>query len=117
MPPPRNHATTPPRNHAIKGQRPREWPRGETLLLQDVFARNVRSCPKCSQLPGTFAAFSKNWTKRTTIGQVSSITQRDGVLLQLEVADVRCLVSISKPGVQRFARGVRAKWAIKNLLH
>jgi predicted transposase YbfD/YdcC len=53
------------------------------------------------------------WDGLASIGQVVSITQREGK----EVADVRYYISSLKPHVTRFADAVRGHWGIENSLH
>jgi predicted transposase YbfD/YdcC len=66
-----------------------------------------------SPLPEGLRPLANDWTKLTTIGQVISITWRDGK----ECSDVRYFISSLKPGVKRFAQAVRGHWAIENSLH
>lgn len=64
-------------------------------------------------LPKALQPFVSDWAKLSTIGQVISITQRNGK----ECSDVRYFISSLKPGVKRFAQAVRGHWAIENSLH
>jgi predicted transposase YbfD/YdcC len=66
-----------------------------------------------SPLPESLRAFAQDWSELKTIGQVVSITQRDGK----ECSEVRYYISSLRPGVQRFAEAVRGHWAIENSLH
>ncbi len=64
-------------------------------------------------LPKSLEPLAAGWEGLATIGQVISITERDG----REVSDVRYYLSSLKPGVKRFAEAVRSHWAIENSLH
>lgn len=64
-------------------------------------------------LPDELKPLAKGWTGLATIGQVVSITERDGK----ETSDVRYYLSSLGPGVKRFANAVRGHWAIENSLH
>jgi len=64
-------------------------------------------------LPDAIKPLAAGWRGLTTIGQVVSITQRDGK----ETSEVRYYLSSLKPGVKRFAEAVRGHWAIENSLH
>lgn len=64
-------------------------------------------------LPNEMKRIAKEWKGLTTIGQVISITHRDG----RETSDVRYYLSSLKPGVKQFARAVRGHWGIENSLH
>ena len=64
-------------------------------------------------LPEKLRPFLKNWEKLTTIGQVISLTERDGK----ECSEVRYYISSLKPGVKRFSQAVRGHWGIENSLH
>jgi len=64
-------------------------------------------------LPEELKHFAEDWPGLTTIGQVISITEREGK----ECSDVRYYVSSRKPGVKRFAHAVRSHWGIENCLH
>ncbi len=54
-----------------------------------------------------------NQEKLTTLGQVISLTERDGK----ECSEVRYYISSLKPGVKRFSQAVRGHWGIENSLH
>lgn len=64
-------------------------------------------------LPASLQPLAGGWEGLTTIGQVVSITERDGK----EVSEVRYYLSSLPPGVKRFADAVRGHWAIENSLH
>ena len=64
-------------------------------------------------LPETMRPFVKAWEKLTTLGQVISLTERDGQ----ECSEVRYYISSLPPGVKRFAQSVRGHWGIENSLH
>lgn len=64
-------------------------------------------------LPESIKPLAEGWKGLKTIGQVVSITQRDG----RETSEVRYYLSSLKPGVKRFAEAVRGHWAIENSLH
>lgn len=64
-------------------------------------------------LPAALRPFAQDWKGLKTIGQVISITWRDGK----ECSDVRYFISSLKPSVKRFALAVRSHWSIENSLH
>ncbi|TWT35241.1 hypothetical protein KOR34_01290 [Posidoniimonas corsicana] len=64
-------------------------------------------------LPEGIKPLAKDWKGLTTIGQVVSITERDGK----ETTDVRYYLTSLKLGVKRFARAVRGHRGIENSLH
>jgi predicted transposase YbfD/YdcC len=64
-------------------------------------------------LPEGVKPLARQWKGLTTIGQVISITERDGK----ETSDVRYYLCSLKPGVKRFATAVRGHWGIENSLH
>jgi predicted transposase YbfD/YdcC len=64
-------------------------------------------------LPEGLKPLAAGWEGLTTIGQVVSITERDGK----ETSEVRYYLSSLPPGVKRFAEAVRGHWAIENSLH
>lgn len=64
-------------------------------------------------LPEALHSFTEQWKGLTTIGQVISVTQRDGK----ESIETRYYLSSLKPGVKRFAQAVRGHWGIENSLH
>jgi len=66
-----------------------------------------------SPLPEGLKPLTRGWKGLTTIGQVISVTERDG----RETSEVRYYLSSLKPGVKRFAEAVRGHWAIENSLH
>lgn len=66
-----------------------------------------------SPLPRALEPLAKEWKGLKTIGQVVSITERDGK----ETSEVRYYLSSLPPGVKRFAEAVRGHWAIENSLH
>jgi predicted transposase YbfD/YdcC len=64
-------------------------------------------------LPASIKPLVAGWKGLKTIGQVVSITERDGK----ETSEVRYYLSSLSPGVKRFAEAVRGHWAIDNSLH
>ena len=56
---------------------------------------------------------AREWEGLRAIGQVISITERDGK----QTSEVRYYLSSLKPSVKRFARAVRSHWSIENSLH
>jgi predicted transposase YbfD/YdcC len=64
-------------------------------------------------LPDSLQPLAEGWEGLMTIGQVVSITERDG----RETSEVRYYLSSLKPGVKRFAEAVRGHWSIENSLH
>jgi predicted transposase YbfD/YdcC len=64
-------------------------------------------------LPEELKHFADEWPGLTTIGQVISITERDGK----ECSQARYYLSSLKPGVKRFAHAARSHWGIENCLH
>jgi len=64
-------------------------------------------------LPEGLKSLAKGWKGSTTIGQVISITHRDGK----ETSEVRYYLCSLKPGVKRFAAAVRGHWGVENSLH
>ena len=64
-------------------------------------------------LPAELKPLAKGWKGLATIGQVVSITERDGK----ETSEVRYYLSSLKPSVKRFAEAVRGHWGIENSLH
>jgi len=66
-----------------------------------------------SPLPESMRALAQDWSELKTIGQVVSITKRDGK----ECSEVRYYISSLPPGVKRFAEAVRGHWGIENSLH
>ncbi len=66
-----------------------------------------------SPLTDALRVFTRAWKGLATVGQVISITERDGK----ECSDVRYYISSLKPGVKRFATAVRRHWGIENSLH
>lgn len=64
-------------------------------------------------LPESIKSLTRAWSGLKTIGQVVSITQREGK----EVSDVRYYLSSLPMGVKRFAQSVRGHWGIENSLH
>ena len=63
--------------------------------------------------PESLRSLEKDWQGLATVGQVISITQRDGK----ECSEVRYYISSLPPGVKRFAAAVRGHWGIENSLH
>ena len=66
-----------------------------------------------SPLPESLRPFAGDWRELATIGQVISITERDGQ----ECSEVRYYISSLPLGVKRFAEAVRGHWGIENSLH
>jgi predicted transposase YbfD/YdcC len=66
-----------------------------------------------SPLPESMRALAQDWSELKTIGQVVSITKRDGK----ECSEVRFYISSLPLGVKRFAEAVRGHWGIENSLH
>ena len=66
-----------------------------------------------SPLPDSLRRFAGDWSGLATIGQVVSLTEREGK----EVSEVRYYISSLPPGVKRFAGAVRGHWGIENSLH
>ena len=66
-----------------------------------------------SPLPESLRPFVDAWRRLATIGQVISITERDG----RECSEVRYYISSLPLGVKRFAEAVRGHWGIENSLH
>lgn len=66
-----------------------------------------------ASLPDGLKPLAKEWRGLKTIGQVISITERDGK----ETSEVRYYLSSLRPGVKRFAAAVRGHWGIENSLH
>ncbi len=66
-----------------------------------------------SPLPESLRPLVNDWKGLATIGQVISITERDGQ----ECSDVRYYISSLGLGVKRFAQAVRGHWGIENSLH
>lgn len=64
-------------------------------------------------LPETLQPFVSGWANLTTIGQVISITERDGK----ECSDVRYFISSLPLGVKRLSQAIRGHWGIENSLH
>jgi len=64
-------------------------------------------------LPDSMIAFRDEWASLTSIGQVVSVTTRDGK----EVSEVRQFILSTPPEVKRFARANRGHWGIENSLH
>jgi predicted transposase YbfD/YdcC len=64
-------------------------------------------------LPESMIAFRDEWAGLTSIGQVVSVTMRDGK----EVSEVRQFILSTQPEVKRFARSNRGHWGIENSLH
>jgi predicted transposase YbfD/YdcC len=66
-----------------------------------------------SPLPASLRPLAKDWKGLATIGQVISITERDGK----ECSEVRYHISSLPLGVKTFAQAVRGHWGIENSLH
>ena len=66
-----------------------------------------------SPLPDSLRPLAKGWEGLTTIGQVISITERDGK----QTSDVRYYLGSLGPGVKRLAEAIRSHWSVENSLH
>lgn len=64
-------------------------------------------------LPHSLRQRGEEWTGIQSLGQVISITRREGK----EVSDVRYYISSLPPRVKKFAASVRDHWKIENSLH
>lgn len=60
-------------------------------------------------LPESIKPLAEGWAGLKTIGQVISITERDG----RETSEVRYYLSSLSPGVKRFAQAVRGHWGTR----
>ena len=63
--------------------------------------------------PAALGELAAPWPGLASVGQVVSITERDGK----ETSEVRFYISSLKPSVKRFAAAVRGHWGIENSLH
>lgn len=66
-----------------------------------------------SDLPKSLAYAKQEWSGLRSIGEVITITERDGK----ETCDVRHFIASLEPKVRRFANAVRGHWGIENSLH
>ena len=66
-----------------------------------------------SELPKSMTQFQKEWRGLRSIGEVISITERDGK----RTCEVLHFISICEPKVKQFAASARAHWGIENSLH
>ena len=66
-----------------------------------------------TKAPASLPVLEGEWRDLKTIGQVVTITQRDG----RETSEVRYFISSLSPRVKAFAAAVRGHWAIENSLH
>jgi predicted transposase YbfD/YdcC len=66
-----------------------------------------------SPLSDALRVFPGDWKGLASVGQVISITERDGK----ECSEVRYYICSLKPSVKRFADAVRNHWGIENSLH
>jgi len=64
-------------------------------------------------VPKPLGDIEGNWAQLQSVGQVISITRRDG----RETSEVRYYISSLKPNAKRFAAAVRGHWGIENSLH
>lgn len=64
-------------------------------------------------IPDCLREFTESWEGAKSIGQVHSITLRDGK----ETIETRYYLSSLEVGVKRFASTVRSHWGIENSLH
>jgi predicted transposase YbfD/YdcC len=71
--------------------------------------RSYFLCP----VPESLCDAENEWPGLRSVGQVISITQRDGK----EVSDVRYYISSMPVRVKKFASAVRGHWGIENSLH
>ena len=66
-----------------------------------------------SDVPESLAFAKEEWSGLRSVGEVLTITERDGK----ETYDVRHFISSLDPKVRRFAHAVRGHWGIENSLH
>ena len=66
-----------------------------------------------SDLPESLAFAKEEWRGLQSIGEVLTISERDGK----ETYDVRHFILSLEPKVRRFAKAVRGHWGIENSLH
>lgn len=66
-----------------------------------------------STVPDSMRSFLADWAGLATVGQVVSLTRREGK----DTSEVRYYISSLKLGVKRFADCVRGHWGIENSLH
>jgi predicted transposase YbfD/YdcC len=64
-------------------------------------------------LPASLQELAGDWAGLASVGQVVSLTSRDGK----ETSEVRFYISNLPPHVSRFAAAVRGHWGIENSLH
>jgi predicted transposase YbfD/YdcC len=66
-----------------------------------------------TSVPASLAEHQPGWTGLASVGQVITVTQREG----RETSDVRYYISSLDPRVKRFAEVTRGHWGIENSLH
>ncbi len=66
-----------------------------------------------SDLPESLTSAKKEWSGMRSVGEVITITKRDGK----ETYEVRHFITSLEPKVKRFAASVRGHWGIENSLH
>jgi len=86
--------------------------RGRTTREKAHGRRETRSYYQSSP-PAALGELAAQWPGLASVGQVVSITERDGK----ETSEVRFYISSLKPSVKRFAAAVRGHWSIENSLH
>ena len=64
-------------------------------------------------IPESLGLAKQEWSGLRSIGEVITITERDGK----ETCEVRHFISSLKPKVRQFANAVRGHWGIENSLH
>ena len=66
-----------------------------------------------SSVPASLQPLAADWAGLASVGQVVSLTTRDGK----ETSEVRFYISSLPPHITRFAAAVRGHWGIENSLH
>lgn len=66
-----------------------------------------------TRIPESLQPFQAEWAGLKSVGQVITVTQRDGK----ETSEVRFYINSIPPEVKRFAGAVRGHWGIENSLH
>lgn len=72
-----------------------------------------KRCYYISGIPESLAFAKQAWPGLRSIGEVITVTERDGK----ETCDVRHFILSLEPKVRRFATAVRGHWGIENSLH
>jgi len=80
---------------------------------QNAHGREEERCYYVSPVPESLHRAGDDWAGLQSVGQVISITQRDGK----EVSDVRYYITSLPVRVKAFASAVRGHWGIENSLH